>query len=351
MSAVSRFPRLVPILAALAGLALLVVVLLRHDLSAIVDAIGWLGWGFIPAVAVYLLPLLADTVGWRHLFPQTMRPKLTQALAWRWIGQSVNGFLPTAQVGGDVVRARLAVLARTSVAAASASVVADILVGLVTQVVFAALGLMVLVSLTTDLSSSLAVPILGGFAVMTAVSFGAWCLFRSGLLSSIAERISASTRSGLQRLHDGVVGFEHGMQRTLNDRRALATAAVWRLSGWSLGAVEVWVGFWLLGHPVSWLEAFFVESIIQAVRTAVFFIPNALGVQETVLALLGTTLGLTPETGLALSLVRRLRELCFGVPGLIAWQIMEGRHSRASRHSNRCRATHRAPHECGINKR
>jgi hypothetical protein len=33
-----------------------------------------------------------------------------------------------------------------------------------------------------------------------------------------------------------------------------------------------------------------------------------------------------PETALALSLVKRVRELLLGVPGLIVWQIAEGRH-------------------------
>jgi uncharacterized membrane protein YbhN (UPF0104 family) len=68
-----------------------------------------------------------------------------------------------------------------------------------------------------------------------------------------------------------------------------------------------------------------VESVIQAIRAAAFAIPGGLGVQEAGFVLLGSFIGLGPEISLALALIRRARELLFGIPGLIAWQIQEGR--------------------------
>ena len=41
--------------------------------------------------------------------------------------------------------------------------------------------------------------------------------------------------------------------------------------------------------------------------------------------LLGSTLGITPELALTVSLIKRVREIVLGVPGLIVWQIAEGR--------------------------
>ena len=35
------------------------------------------------------------------------------------------------------------------------------------------------------------------------------------------------------------------------------------------------------------------------------------------------------EMAIALSMVKRLRELAFGIPGLVAWQWSEGRHLAA----------------------
>jgi hypothetical protein len=48
-----------------------------------------------------------------------------------------------------------------------------------------------------------------------------------------------------------------------------------------------------------------------------------MGVQEGGYILLGNLLGISGETALALSLVRRVRELATGIPGLIAWQLVE----------------------------
>ena len=50
-------------------------------------------------------------------------------------------------------------------------------------------------------------------------------------------------------------------------------------------------------------------------------------------ALLGNLLGIPGEMALALSLVRRVRELVLGIPGLVAWQLVEA--GRLLRHRRR----------------
>jgi hypothetical protein len=64
-----------------------------------------------------------------------------------------------------------------------------------------------------------------------------------------------------------------------------------------------------------------LESLGQAVRAGAFAVPGALGVQEGGYVMLGRVVGLEPETALALSLTKRVRELVLGIPGLIAWQL------------------------------
>ncbi len=68
-----------------------------------------------------------------------------------------------------------------------------------------------------------------------------------------------------------------------------------------------------------------LESLILAVRASAFFVPGALGVQEGAFVLLGAVIGLSPEVALALSLIKRFRELVIGVPALLVWQFAEGR--------------------------
>jgi uncharacterized membrane protein YbhN (UPF0104 family) len=87
---------------------------------------------------------------------------------------------------------------------------------------------------------------------------------------------------------------------------------------------EIWIALWALGSPVTVWDAIILESLLQLVRGVAFIVPAALGVQEGALLGLGIAFGLAPETGLALSLVRRVRDLSLGIPGLIAWQLSEG---------------------------
>jgi uncharacterized membrane protein YbhN (UPF0104 family) len=90
-----------------------------------------------------------------------------------------------------------------------------------------------------------------------------------------------------------------------------------------LTALEIWLALYFLGVQVSFTEAVVIESLIQAVSSAAFFVPGGLGVQEGGFVLIGGALGLDPATCLALAGARRIRDLLIFVPGLFAWQIAE----------------------------
>ena len=125
--------------------------------------------------------------------------------------------------------------------------------------------------------------------------------------------------AGAQALDDAILD--------LYRRRWLLTGnALGQLTAWVLGAAEIYVALHFMGYEITVADALLLESLVLATRTAAFFVPGALGVQEGVLVLLGGMIGLGPEVALALSLVKRVRELVIGVPGLLAWQIAEGKN-------------------------
>jgi len=72
-----------------------------------------------------------------------------------------------------------------------------------------------------------------------------------------------------------------------------------------------------------------IESLLFAIKNAAFMAPAGLGVQEGAYALLGPLFGLPPEAALALSLLKRARDVAIGIPVLLIWQFMEGRRTRA----------------------
>ena len=96
-----------------------------------------------------------------------------------------------------------------------------------------------------------------------------------------------------------------------------------------VGAGEAWVGLWFMGHALLWSDALILESLAFALRTAAFAVPARLGVQEGGYVVLGALFGLSPEVALALSLLKRARELSTGLPCLIVWQSLEARRDLA----------------------
>ncbi len=54
------------------------------------------------------------------------------------------------------------------------------------------------------------------------------------------------------------------------------------------------------------------------------FIPGALGIREGGYVVVGGLLGIPGDTAFAPALIRRVRELIIGLPGLLTWQLVEG---------------------------
>ena len=80
-----------------------------------------------------------------------------------------------------------------------------------------------------------------------------------------------------------------------------------------------------MGAPIGFLAVLTVESLLLAVKSFGFAIPGALGLQEGAYAIIGPLFGLPAETALALSFLKRARDVAVGVPVLLVWNALEGR--------------------------
>jgi uncharacterized membrane protein YbhN (UPF0104 family) len=98
-----------------------------------------------------------------------------------------------------------------------------------------------------------------------------------------------------------------------------------------VGSVEVWMGLHAVGVPASFDRALILESVGQGVQTVLCLVPGALGVREGGYIVVGGLLGIPGDAAFALALIRRVRELAIGLPGLLVWQFVEGGHFWRSR--------------------
>ena len=120
-----------------------------------------------------------------------------------------------------------------------------------------------------------------------------------------------------------LAGLDEALGRVYRSRGPLFLAALHHLTAWSLGAGEVMIAAWALGYHLDLGQSYVIESLAQAIRSAAFFVPGAVGVQEGGFVVLAGLFGVPPDAALSISLTKRVRELALGLPGLAAWQWLE----------------------------
>jgi putative membrane protein len=319
----SRKIHLAAYLLGLAGAALFTILLIKQGASDVIRALTSVGWWLGVITAFHLIPMLLDGLSWWILFPKQERTRYPTIFWMRWLGDSVSNLLPVAQVGGDLVRARLAVLKGTRVSVSAATVLVDITVSVFTQTFFTLLGLGLLIVVTGR--TNLMGPALIGAPFAIAAVVGFYLVQRLGMFRLFMAILSRCANDPKWRVLAGKGGEVDAVLRDIYARRqVIFVCCLCAMTSWMIGSVEVWIGLKALGVPASIDKALILESIGQGVRSALFFIPGAIGVHEGGYLFVGGLLGIPGETAFALALIRRVRELALGVPGLIIWQLIEG---------------------------
>jgi len=322
--------KLVAYLFAFCGLGLFTVLLIREGVDDVGGALAAAGWGVTTIVVFHLIPLGLDAADWRLVFPRHERLPFRTTYWMRWIGESISNLAPAAQLGGDLVRARLAVLRGVTVSGATASILVDITISIFTQTIFTLVALGLLIAATGR--STLWGPAIAGAPLAIAAVAGFYIIQRLGMFRLCGAIISHCSKGPKWRAMMGKGGeIDQKLRNVYADRKSIALCALYELTSCFASAFEVWIGLHALGIAGGLDQAIILEGVAQGVRSAMFFIPGALGVQEGGYMVVGGLLGIPGETALALALIRRVRELTLGVPGLIVWQVIEA--SRAWKRS------------------
>jgi putative membrane protein len=294
------------------------------------DEIVAIGPGLLGIILVHVGQLAFCALAWHALFavPAGLkRPGLPRLLQMRWLRESIDSLLPVAQIGGELAAARLVARRGLPLPLTGASVIADVTVETLTQAIYTLIGLGLLYMLA-DPGDVLRWAALG-FAI--AVVFAALAVFAQRLGGvRLFEKIllAIADRTGWSRL-EGIAGLDRALGQVYRLRARLFLAGLYHLAAWSLGAGEVMIAAYALGYHPTLGQAYVIECLAQAVRSAAFFVPGAVGVQEGGFVLLAGLFGIPADAAISISLSKRVRELALGLPGLGLWQLLEFR-SRAA---------------------
>jgi uncharacterized protein (TIRG00374 family) len=289
-----------------------------QDLFARFLALGW----HAPLV-LWPYGLIAIVDGWAYSFtlPRdgTRRPPLVSLIMIRLAGESVNTLTPTAYLGGEPVKAMLLVKRGITTASSTVSVVVAKTALTVGQIVFVLLGIMLTLERFDIVRDGdvrfVALCIGGAIFVALLVRWQQRGLFVK--LSRVAQRFGLRG-ARFQRFASVAPEIDRelgGYYRTRGADFAITTAL--HFLGWLLGTVEVKVFADLLQYPISWRDAFIIEAISQPLSLGSAIIPGALGVREAGGVAIFGMLGLDESVGLALWLLRRVREAAYNGIGLL----------------------------------
>jgi putative membrane protein len=302
------------------GLAAVTFLVAAGEPAEIFRLLGTASWGMLAVIALRPPQIVFAALGWAPLVDGPRRPAWAALVRMRWIRDSVNALLPVAQVGGDFVRVHLLIRRGVGTALAAASVAVDLATELAAQFVFAAIGVAVLQSLphqgqaAADWASAAAA--LCGAMALGFLAAQRWGLFRlvDRLIPKLTGRASSPAEGAdMPRLHESVLRLHRAPRRMW-----LSGAA--HLVSWLLGTLEAWAALRILGVEAGLAEALVIESLGQLARSLGFMVPGALGVQEGGLVLACGLFGVPPEQAIAFALVRRIRDVAFATPGLVAWR-------------------------------
>ncbi len=306
------------------GLALILALGGYYGFAEIANGLGAAGWGVLAVIAFHPFQMIFSALAWQVLLDSHVAPRLPTFIALRWIKEAVNNLLPVAQIGGEVVGARLLRNSGVPLAAAGASVVVDVTMEFLSQIIFTLLGLALLVPGLQEPSIvpwTMGIIAIAGAAVLLFVAaqrFGLFHLIEAGLVRLAQRGPAWSSLGEVAGLHRAIVALYNAPAR-------LGWSVGYHLVSWLLGGLEVMIGLHLLGVSVDFREALIIESLGQAARAAGFAIPGSLGVQEGGFVLVCAMFGISPQTAIELSLLKRIREVALGVPALIVWQVVEAR--------------------------
>jgi glycosyltransferase 2 family protein len=311
------------ILFGLLGLAAATGLIIWSGYEQVLHALSIAGWGILWTSLFHLLPMLACIIGWQALMPGRKRPSLLYFLYILWMRSSVNNLMPVARVGGELVAVRVMMKHGIRKTSAIASTVVELTTSVLAVFLFDVIGIGLFTLHVADHAVGLK---LAAGLLISMPPIGAMLVVqRMGFFGLLDKVFTLMIRDKWKKYAGNVHKLDRAVHTMYRRMNRVLICGFWQLTGWVLGVGEIWLALYFLGHPLGLLESFMIEALIQASSSAAFIVPGALGVQEAGFLLFGHMLGLAPEIAGALAVIRRCRDLILYVPGLIAWQIQEGK--------------------------
>jgi putative membrane protein len=315
-----------PYVLALLGLLVGVVLVVWFGFGNVVASISQIGWPeFAVIVGWQLVLFVVLGIGWDVIMPSRVARRFWVPIWGRMVRDTAANCLPFSQVGGFIFGARAVTVQGIEWHTATASTVVDVTAEFLAQIVFASIGLVILILRVPG--STIAGPVEAGLGLAVLACF-AFIWVQKGVGSIFARLGARIAGNRFQDAKERLEVLQAELILIYGHTTRLACGFLIHLVGWICTGVAGWIGYHALGVPLDFDDALAVEALLSAAAAVAFLVPVNAGVQEAGYAGLGALFGVPPEVSLGVSLVRRGRDIVVGVPILLLWQAIEMRHLR-----------------------
>ena len=300
------------------GIALLIFIFNKVDFNSFLNELNKLRFNFFAILIIYFIGFILDSYSWQLCIENLAKTKLKiyQVFKIRIIGEAFNYIL--FQVGGEPVKAFLlknnfGIKYKLSIG----SLILAKTIILFALIIFCFIGL-ISIFYTGKFGENFENAALVGFVLFTTLISLFFIVQRYKLTSKLhnifKNKFSKKFNNVFKHLKDTENKISNFYKKTKTDFFKILFL---NLSNWFFGALELYAIFYLLDERITFLEAIAIETLVQLVRAMLFFIPSNIGTQEGVFVLAVNVLKDSTPLGLAVAIIRRLREVIWISIGLI----------------------------------
>lgn len=310
------------VLAAAAGLVLLVYFVRRAGAGAVADGIARLGWVFLAVVALGGARFLVRAAAWMRCMDGSHRLRLRDTFQAVIAGDAVGNLTPLNLIAGEPAKA-LMLRHREPVGRTLPALVVENLFYTLSAAIVVTGGLIALpLMLQPPGPSWLAGTVL--LTTLAALVAAAHWIVR-GRIRTASRALDWLRRRGVAaawtaRAAERLRGMEDDLHAAYpREWSRLLPVAALEVAFHVLAITEIFLVLSLIsGRPPTLLEAFLFESTNRVVGAAFKFVPLRIGVDEAGTGLLAGLLAFGTATGVTLALIRKGRMLVWTTLGVAA---------------------------------
>ena len=268
-------------------------------------------------IIAYVPTLYFDTLAWLVLMYRNKLSIIT-GLIITWISQTSSKFFPTGNITGEIVRFYLAKKSGQKFSEASSTVLMDLFIATFSLFIIGLVAFIFIVNIQEFVFYEKSLYLILSILLICFGTIGFFLIIRNRIISKLIRKFPRIKYIKTNKIY-GLIRLDYAMYRLSYQKQILFKAIIYRLLGWVGGAFEIYIFLWIIGVDAKITDVILMESVTAIIRSAAFFIPAGIGVQEFAFVMIGEFVGFSSVVSFSIAIGRRLREIMVGIPAILTW--------------------------------